>query len=192
VTSSNPTAGGVLTGSGVGPAELGRVIGVAKAFQTRVGSGPMPTELDGDEAIRLRGTGDKQWDEFGTTTGRPRRVGWLDLVALRFARRVNGLTELALTKLDILSGLERLPVCVAYECDGVRYENYPVQSGNLAAFRPLYEELDGWEEDVMGISDYDDLPANAQGYISFIENYTGIPVTIVSNGPAPEHTLFRA
>jgi adenylosuccinate synthase len=192
VTSSNPTAGGVLTGSGVGPAELGRVIGVAKAFQTRVGSGPMPTELDGDEAIRLRGTGDKQWDEFGTTTGRPRRVGWLDLVALRFARRANGLTELALTKLDILSSIERLPVCVAYECDGARYENYPAQSGNLAAFRPLYEELEGWEEDVMGISDYDDLPANAQAYIRFIENYTGIPVTIVSNGPAPEHTLFRA
>lgn len=191
VTSSNPTTGGVLTGSGVGPGAIGRVIGVAKAFQTRVGSGPMPTELEGADATRLRGTGEQQWDEFGTTTGRPRRVGWLDLVALEFARRVNGLTELALTKLDILSKLPGIPVCVAYEWDGGAHESYPAQMGNLAACRPVYQELPGWEADVMGVSRWDALPDAAQAYIHFIEEHAGIPVTIVSTGPAPEHTLFR-
>jgi adenylosuccinate synthase len=181
----------VLTGSGVGPSAIRRVIGVAKAFQTRVGSGPMPTELDGTSATRLRGTGDKQWDEFGTTTGRPRRVGWLDLVALEFSRRVNGLTELALTKLDILSGLSSVPVCVAYEWDGGTHESYPAQVGNLAAVRPIYKELPGWEADVMGVSSWDTLPDEARAYIRFIEEYVGVPVTIVSTGPAPEHTLFR-
>jgi adenylosuccinate synthase len=191
VTSSNPTTGGVLTGSGVGPNVTGRIIGVAKAFQSRVGSGAMPSELDGKTAIRLRGTGTNQWDEFGTTTGRPRRVGWLDLVALKYARRLNGLTELAVTKLDILSGLNPLPVCVAYEIDGKRVDNYPAQIGSLAAARPIYEELAGWEEDIMGTTSYDGLPAAAKQYISFIEAYVGIPVTIVSNGPAPEHTIYR-
>lgn len=191
VTSSNPTTGGVLTGSGVGPGAINRVIGVTKAFQTRVGSGPIPTELDGASATRLRGTGDKQWDEFGTTTGRPRRVGWLDLVALEFSRRVNGLTELALTKLDILSKLPTIPVCVAYEWDGGVHESYPAQMGNLAAVRPIYSELPGWDADVMGVSSWDDLPDEAKAYIHFIEEQAGIPVTIVSTGPAPEHTLFR-
>jgi adenylosuccinate synthase len=191
VTSSNPTTGGVLTGSGVGPGAIGRVIGVAKAFQTRVGSGPMPTELEGAEATRLRGTGEQQWDEFGTTTGRPRRVGWLDLVALEFARRVNGLTELALTKLDVLSRMPVIPVCVAYQWDGGAHESYPAQMGNLAAVRPVYHELAGWEADVMGVSRWDDLPDAAKAYIHFIEEQARIPVTIVSTGPAPEHTLFR-
>ncbi len=191
VTSSNPTTGGVFTGAGIGPGAVQRVIGVAKAFQTRVGSGPMPTELDGDAAVRLRGTGDKQWDEFGTTTGRPRRVGWLDLVALRYARRVNGLTELALTKLDILAGLPYLPLCIGYEMDGQRVEEYPAQLGTLAAVRPIYEELPGWGEDVMGTQAYDDLPEAARAYVRFIEEYVGIPVTIISTGPAPEHTLTK-
>ncbi len=163
VTSSNPTTGGTLTGAGVGPGAIGRVIGVAKAFQTRVGSGPMPTELDGDAAVRLRGTGEKQWDEFGTTTGRPRRVGWLDLVALRYARRVNGLTELAMTKMDILAGLSSLLVCVAYEVEGERLDDYPAQLGNLAAVRPLYEELPGWQADVMGTQQYDGVARRGAG-----------------------------
>lgn len=191
VTSSNPTTGGVLTGSGVGANALGKVIGVAKAFQTRVGSGPMPTEVSGDTAVRLRGTGSQQWDEFGTTTGRPRRVGWLDLVALKFSRRVNGLTELALTKLDILSGLPELPVCVGYEMDGNAVKEFPSQMGNLGAMKPQYEMLPGWTGNIMGATTYADLPQEAQAYIAFIEEFVGIPVTIASTGPAPEHTILR-
>lgn len=191
VTSSNPTTGGVLTGSGVGANALGKVIGVAKAFQTRVGSGPMPTEVSGDTAVRLRGTGSQQWDEFGTTTGRPRRVGWLDLVALKFSRRVNGLTELALTKLDILSGLPELPVCVGYEMDGNAVKEFPSQMGNLGAMKPQYEMLPGWNGNIMGATTYADLPQEAQNYIAFIEEFVGIPVTIASTGPAPEHTILR-
>jgi adenylosuccinate synthase len=191
VTSSNPSTGGVLTGAGVGPGAIDRVIGVAKAFQTRVGSGPMPTELEGDAASRLRGSGAQQWDEFGTTTGRPRRVGWLDLVALRYARRVNGLSELAVTKMDILAGLNVVPVCVAYQKDEERLEQYPAQSGDLVTVTPVYRELAGWEEDIMGVQSYDALPAEAQAYIAYIEEYVGITVRIISNGPAPEHTLFR-
>ena len=191
VTSSNPITGGIFTGSGIGPSAIQRVIGVAKAFQTRVGAGPMPTEIEGDGAVRLRGTGSNQWDEFGTTTGRPRRVGWLDLVALKYSRRLNGLTEIALTKLDILSGLNVLPLCVAYEQNGKRIDDYPAQIGDLADMTPVYEELPGWEEDIMGRTDYDNLPTEAQQYVRFIEEYVGIPVTIVSNGPAPEHTVYR-
>ncbi|MGH2544432.1 MAG: adenylosuccinate synthase [Ardenticatenaceae bacterium] len=192
VTSSNPTIGGVLTGAGVGPGAIGRIVGVAKAFQTRVGSGPMPTELDGEGAVRLRGTGEQQWDEFGTTTGRPRRVGWLDLVALRFARRVNGLSELALTKMDILAGINVVPVCVAYEREGERLDDYPAQAGSLAAVRPVYEELPGWEEDIMGVQEFDALPAEAQSYLRFIEAYVGLPVTIISTGPGPEDTVYQS
>jgi adenylosuccinate synthase len=191
VTSSNPTTGGVLTGSGVGANTLSKVIGVAKAFQTRVGSGPMPTEVAGDTAVRLRGTGSQQWDEFGTTTGRPRRVGWLDLVALKFSRRVNGLTELALTKLDILSGLPELPVCVGYEMDGNAIKEFPSQMGNLGAMKPQYEMLPGWTGNIMGATTHADLPQEAQAYIAFIEEFVGIPVTIASTGPAPEHTILR-
>jgi adenylosuccinate synthase len=191
VTSSNPTIGGVMTGAGVGANALGTIMGVAKAFQTRVGSGPMPTEVDGDTAVRLRGTGSQQWDEFGTTTGRPRRVGWLDLVALKFSRRVNGLTELALTKLDILSGLPELPVCIGYEVEGKPVTEYPSQTGNLGAMKPKYEMLPGWTGNIMGHTSFDELPQEALAYIRFIENFVGIPVTIVSTGPAPEHTIVR-
>jgi adenylosuccinate synthase len=191
VTSSNPTTGGVLTGSGVGANAIGKVMGVVKAFQTRVGSGPMPTEVDGDTAVRLRGTGAQQWDEFGTTTGRPRRVGWLDLMALKFSRRVNGLTELAVTKLDILSGLPEIPVCVSYELDGQQINDFPTQAGNLGAMKPQYTTLPGWNGNIMGVTNYDELPAEAQAYIRFIEEYVGIPVSIVSTGPAPDHTILR-
>lgn len=191
VTSSNPITGGIFIGSGIGPSAIQRVIGVVKAFQTRVGAGPMPTEIVGDGAIRLRGTGSNQWDEFGTTTGRPRRVGWLDLVALKYSRRLNGLTEIALTKLDILSGFNSLRLCVAYESNGQRLDDYPAQIGELADMTPIYEELPGWEEDIMGRTDYNSLAPEAQQYVRFIEEYVGIPVSIVSNGPAPEHTIYR-
>jgi adenylosuccinate synthase len=144
VTSSSPTAGGALTGLGLGPKAVGKVFGVAKAFSSRVGSGPFVTELDGEAAVRLRGTGANPWDEYGTTTGRPRRVGWLDLVVLRHAVRVNSLTDLVLTKLDILSGLPEIPVCVAYELDGQRIEYFPPEPELLERCKPIYETLPGW------------------------------------------------
>ena len=150
VTSSSPTAGGAMTGLGVGPRAVDRVVGVAKAFTTRVGGGPFPTELDGPPAARLRGTGENPWDEYGTTTGRPRRVGWLDLPILRHARRVNSLSDLVLTKLDILSGLAEIPVCVAYELDGRRVESFPTDLSVLARCRPVYETLPGWADDITG------------------------------------------
>jgi hypothetical protein len=146
VTSSSPTAGGVLTGLGVGPRHVRRVIGIAKAFTSRVGSGPFPSELDGEMAARLRGTGEKPWDEYGTTTGRARRVGWLDMVMLRHAVRINGLTEIVLTKLDILSGLPEIKVCVAYEVNGRRLDHYPTTPSLLDDCTPIYETLPGWEK----------------------------------------------
>jgi adenylosuccinate synthase len=189
VTSSSPTAGGAMTGLGVGPRMVDRVIGVAKAFTSRVGSGPFPTELDGAAAARLRGTGDKPWDEFGTTTGRPRRVGWLDLPILRHARRVNSLSELVLTKLDILSGLAEIPVCVAYELDGRRVESLPHDLKALARCRPIYEALPGWAEDVMGARRPQDLPAAARWYIEFVSAGAGVPVSYTSVGPGREQFI---
>ncbi len=192
VTSSHPTVGGVLAGAGVGPDALSRVIGVVKAFQTRVGSGPMPTEVRGELAERLRGSGANPWDEFGTTTGRPRRVGWLDGVALRYSVQLNGLTELAVTKLDVLTGLERVAVAVAYELDGVRLETFPAQQAGLDRCRPVYEYLPGWNEDITGARRLEDLPAAARDYLRFIEELAGVPVTIVSVGPATEQTILCA
>ncbi|CUS04633.2 Adenylosuccinate synthetase [Candidatus Promineifilum breve] len=189
VTSSSPTAGGALTGLGVGPREVDRVIGVAKAFTTRVGSGPFPTELDGAAATRLRGTGEKPWDEFGTTTGRPRRVGWLDLPILRHARRVNSLSELVLTKLDILSGLDEIPVCVVYELDGRRVESFPHDLRALARCRPIYEMLPGWAEDVTETRRPGDLPDAARRYVDFVAAGAGAPVSYVSVGPGREQFI---
>lgn len=183
VTSSSPTTGGVMTGLGVGPGHIRRIIGVAKAFTTRVGSGPFPCELDGELAMRLRGTGENPWDEYGTTTGRPRRVGWLDLVILRHAVRVNGLTELMLTKLDILSGFDALHVCVGYERNGRRLKQLPTNLDALAACTPVYETLPGWQEDIMGARTPSDLPAAARGYIQFVAETLGVPVTYASVGP---------
>lgn len=191
VTSSNPTSGGVLTGAGIGPNAVERVIGVVKAFQSRVGAGAMPTELSGDDAVRLRGTGENPWDEFGTTTGRPRRVGWLDGVALRYSARLNGLTELAVTKLDILSGVEELPVAVAYEVDDEQLEDFPAQREGLERCTPVYEHLSGWDEDIMDARTIEALPAEAREYLQFIEEIAGVPVSIVSVGPAPEQTIRR-
>ncbi|MCL4868273.1 MAG: adenylosuccinate synthase [Anaerolineae bacterium] len=183
VTSSSPTSSGALVGLGVGPRVVGQVLGVAKAFTSRVGSGPFPSELEGDEAVRLRGTGSNPWDEYGTTTGRPRRVGWLDLVILNHAQRINGLTELALTKLDILSGLEQIPVCVGYELDGESIHYFPTDLQQLARCRPIYQILPGWSEDVTHARTLDDLPENAQQYINFISTQTGLPIRLVSVGP---------
>ncbi|MEZ4515419.1 MAG: adenylosuccinate synthase [Chloroflexota bacterium] len=189
VTSSSPTAGGALTGLGVGPRTVERVAGVAKAFTTRVGSGPFPTELEGEAAGRLRGTGANPWDEYGTTTGRPRRVGWLDLMILDYARRINSLTDFVVTKLDILSGLEEIPVCVAYELDGERITYFPAELGLLARCQPVYETLPGWSEDIMGARQPEDLPANARRYIDFIAERTGVPVHHVSVGPGREQFI---
>lgn len=189
VTSSSPTAGGAMTGLGVGPRHVDRVIGVAKAFTTRVGGGPFPTELEGEEATRLRGTGEKPWDEYGTTTGRPRRVGWLDLAILRHARRVNSLSDLVLTKLDILSGLPEIPVCVAYELDGRRVESFPTDLSLLARCRPIYETLPGWGEDVTAARAPADLPANARRYVDFVAAGSGVPVSYVSVGPSREQFI---
>ena len=189
VTSSSPTAGGAMTGLGVGPRAVDRVIGVAKAFTTRVGSGPFPTELDGAVAARLRGTGENPWDEYGTTTGRPRRVGWLDLPILRHARRVNSLSDLVLTKLDILSGLDEIPVCVGYELDGRRVDSFPTDLSVLARCRPIYEALPGWGEDVTAARAPSDLPDNARRYVTFVAEGAGVPVSYVSVGPGREQFI---
>ena len=191
VTSSAPTAGGALTGLGIGPKHVDRIVGVAKAFTTRVGGGPFPTELDGDAASRLRGTGENPWDEYGTTTGRPRRVGWLDLVILYHARRVNSLTEFVVTKLDILSGLDEIPVCVAYELDGERIKHIPADLDQLGRCRPVYETVPGWQEDIMQARQLSDLPANARRYVDFIAEKTGVPVSYISVGPAREQFIVQ-
>jgi adenylosuccinate synthase len=191
VTSSHPTVGGVMTGLGIGPQYVGRVVGVVKAYQTRVGAGPMPTELTGELGDRLRGTGTQPWDEFGTTTGRPRRCGWLDAVTLRYAVRVNGLTEVAITKLDVLSRFEELDVCVAYELDGRRVESFPVDLEVLAHCRPVYETLPGWQVDISRAQSFADLPEQARQYVSLVEEILGIPASLVSVGPARDQTVRR-
>ncbi len=183
VTSSSPTAAGALLGLGLGVGCVERVIGVTKAFQTRVGAGPFPTELSGELALHLRGSGEHPWDEYGTTTGRPRRVGWLDVVLLRYAVRVNGLSELAVTKLDILSGLETLRLCIAYRRGGQVFTQLPYGPGELQAFEPVYEELPGWQQDVRSARAWEDLPAQARAYILRLEELSGVPVRLVSVGP---------
>lgn len=193
VTSSSTVASAALTGLGLGMTAAcdARVTGVVKAFQTRVGSGPFPTEVGGELAQRLRGTGANPWDEYGTTTGRPRRVGWLDGVLLRYASRLNGFTELAVTKLDILSGLDTLCLCVAYEADGKRIEEIPFGPSNLESFRPVYEELPGWKEDVSGARKWGGLPRAAKRYLEQVAGLTGVPLRLVSVGPEREQVISR-
>ena len=183
VTSSNPTAPGVLVGLGIGLCNIGRIIGVTKAFQTRVGEGPFPTEVFGDIAQQLRGTGENPWDEFGTTTGRARRVGWLDIVLLRYAVRVNGLTELTVTKLDILSGLGPLKICIGYREGNQTHEELPLGPSDLAPFEPIFEQLPGWDEDITAVRHWEDLPKGAQEYLQRIQALAGIPVKMASVGP---------
>ena len=184
VTSSNVTATGVFSGLGIGVHSVESVIGATKAFQSRVGAGPFPTELEGEMATRLRGTGANPWDEFGTTTGRPRRVGWLDAVLLRYAKRINGLTELVLTKLDVLSGIELLQVCTNYQDEqGNRYEMPEFGVCDLERYHPVYAQLKGWQSDLTKIRFWMDLPEEARAYVRFIEKLTGLPVSMVSVGP---------
>ncbi len=183
VTSSSTIAGGVLTALGVGPKHVTRVIGVAKAFCTRVGAGPFPTELRDALGDRLRGSGANPWDEFGSTTGRPRRTGWLDLVALKHAARINGLTELVLTKLDILTGIDPLRVCVAYSIRGEQTSEFPGDSATLSQCVPVYTDLPGWRADVTSARRIDDLPQAARAYIVAIESFAGVPISHVSVGP---------
>ncbi len=189
VTSSHPTTSGALAGLGVGATHLRRVIGIVKAFQTRVGGGPFPTELLDETAERLRGTGEQPWDEYGTTTGRPRRCGWLDGVLLRYAIRINGLTEIALTKLDILSGLDPVRICTAYQWDDGLFEDFSPSAVDLSDFAPQYEELPGWEEDLMQARFWGDLPHEAQNYIRRVQDIAGLPVRLVSVGPERDQVI---
>ncbi|RLC61480.1 MAG: adenylosuccinate synthase [Chloroflexota bacterium] len=187
VTSSYPTVGGALVGLGLGPQHLTRIIGVTKAYQTRVGAGPFPTELldaDGDHLVEVG-------HEYGTTTGRRRRAGWLDAVALRYAVQVNGLSELALTKLDVLGGLDPLRIAVAYTCDGETLTRFPADAAMLARCQPVYEELSGWEEDISAARAFDDLPQAARAYVARIEELAGVPATLISVGPEREQTICR-
>ena len=178
VTSSNATIGGVCTGLGIGPRAIDTVLGVAKAYTTRVGEGPLPTELTGAIGDRLRETG----KEFGAVTGRPRRCGWYDAVAVRYAVRVNGLDALALTKLDVLDGLPELQVCTAYRCNGATLTEMPGDTAQLAACEPVYETLPGWTSPTQGRQSYDDLPREARAYVARLEEITGVPAAIVSTG----------
>jgi len=186
VTSSNPVAGGVCTGAGIGPRQVDRVIGVAKAYATRVGSGPFVTELFdevGDHLVTAGG-------EFGTNTGRRRRTGWLDLVMLRHAVRLNSLTEVALTKLDVLDGLDRLKVCVAYDLDGERHEHMPYHQSVIHKAAPVYADLAGWSTDLSGVTSSAELPAAAADYIAFLEEGVGVPIRLVGVGPGRSQYLY--
>jgi adenylosuccinate synthase len=187
VTSSNATAGGACTGAGVPPNRIDRIVGVAKAYVTRVGEGPFPTELLGESGEWLRLAG----GEFGTTTGRPRRCGWYDAVVARYASRLNGFTDIVLTKLDVLSGLERVPVCVAYEVDGVRYDEMPVTQTDFHHARPVYEYLDGWSEDLTGIRRFEDLPKAAQQYVLALEEMSGTRISVIGVGCDRDATVVR-
>jgi adenylosuccinate synthase len=187
VTSSSPVAGGALAGAGVGPGWIERVIGIVKAYTTRVGAGPFPTELQGEDGEALRAAG----DEFGTTTGRARRCGWLDTVALRYAARVNGLTELFVTKLDVLSRLERIPVATAYRIDGEVTEDWPMTQTELHHAEPVYEQFEGWREDISGVTRLADLPRAARAYVDAIEKLGGVTVTAIGVGPGREQTVAQ-
>ncbi len=185
VTSSNPTAGGACTGSGIPPTRIDGVIAVVKAYATRVGSGPFPTELHGAEGQRLRDEG----AEFGTTTGRPRRCGWYDAVVARYAARVNGVTDFVLTKLDVLTGWERVPVCVAYDVDGERVEEMPMTQTGFHHARPVYELFDGWDEDISSARSLGDLPKNAQAYVEALQEMSGAPISAIGVGPGRDQTV---
>lgn len=185
VTSSNSTAGGASTGSGIGPNAISRVIGIVKAYTTRVGSGPFPTELDNAEGEHLRQAG----AEFGTTTGRPRRCGWYDAPIARYSARINGITDFVLTKLDVLTGLAEIPVCVAYEVDGARFDEMPVNQSDFHHATPIYESFPGWTEDISTARTFDDLPANAQNYVRAIEAMSGARFSAIGVGPARDEII---
>ena len=188
VTSSSPSTGGVCAGAGVPPTALENLIGVAKAYTTRVGNGPFPTELDNDLGEKIRQVG----GEFGATTGRPRRTGWLDLVSLKHACMINGINNLVITKLDVLTGLETLKIATRYKTeDGKIIDYFTSSTTKLYQYEPVYEELKGWKEDITMARSYDELPENAQKYIEFIEEYLGINVCLVSVGPERNQNIIR-
>jgi adenylosuccinate synthase len=185
VTSSSPTSGGACVGAGIGPTRVTKVIGIIKAYTTRVGSGPFPTELNDEQGEYLRQAG----GEFGVTTGRARRTGWFDAVIARYATRINGITDLFVTKLDVLSSLDKIPVCVAYDVDGERLDDIPMTQTDFHHARPVYEYLDGWAEDISGARTFADLPAAAQSYIRTIEEISGSKVSAIGVGPRRDQTI---
>jgi len=185
VTSSSPTAGGACAGSGIGPTRISKVIGIVKAYTTRVGEGPFPTEITDEYGDYLRRTG----MEYGVTTGRPRRCGWFDAVVARYSTRVNGVTDYFLTKLDVLSTLDKVPVCVGYEVDGVRHDEIPMTQTEFHHASPVYEYFDGWWDDISQVRSFTDLPANAQAYVRAVEEMIGAPVVAVGVGPRRDQTL---
>jgi adenylosuccinate synthase len=187
VTSSNASIGGVCTGMGVPPRAIGRALGVVKAYTTRVGEGPFPTELSGEMGNRLRETG----SEYGAVTGRPRRCGWFDAVAARYAARINGLDGLALTKLDVLDGLERIDICTSYRCGGRTLTEFPSDVGQLAACEPIYESMPGWSSPTAGVRTYAALPEAARAYIARLEDVSGVRAAIVSTGSERDDTIIR-
>ncbi|MCD5421626.1 adenylosuccinate synthase [Rhodococcus pyridinivorans] len=187
VTSSNPTAGGAAVGSGIGPAKISTVLGILKAYTTRVGSGPFPTELfDGHGAYLA-----KQGGEVGVTTGRARRTGWFDAVIARYATRVNGITDYFLTKLDVLSGLDTVPICVGYEVDGVRIDEMPMTQTDVHHAKPIYEEMPGWWEDITHARTFEELPKNAQNYVLRLEELSGAYISCIGVGPGRDETIVR-
>lgn len=191
VTSSHPTAAGALLGLGIGPKHVRRVIGVTKAFQTRVGSGPFPTELHDKRGEKLRGTGENPWDEFGTTTGRPRRCGWLDGVLLQYAARVNGLTELALTKLDVLSGLDPLQICTSYSHTQGLVDPLSLNLASLEEIQPVYTQLEGWIQDLQEVRYWGDLPPEAHSYIRKLEEISELRIRWISVGAERDQMIYR-
>ena len=186
VTSSSTLSGSALVGTGVGPSAIDKVVGITKAYTTRVGSGPFPTELNDEVGEKLRAVG----QEFGATTGRARRCGWLDLVALRYALRINGITNLALMKMDVLSGMKEIKVCTSYELDGQVIKDYPVSPGDLERAKPIYETLPGWSEDISIVKNIKDLPKNCQDYAQFIGKELATPIDVLSVGPGRDQTLW--
>jgi adenylosuccinate synthase len=187
VTSSNPTAGGATTGSGIGPTKITGVIGILKAYTTRVGSGPFPTELFDDMGEFLRTVG----HEVGVTTGRNRRCGWFDAPIAKYATRVNGLTDIFLTKLDVLTGLKEIPVCVAYDVDGVRTEEMPVSQTDFHHAKPIYEMFPGWTQDITGVTTFEGLPKMAQEYVLALEKMSGTRISAIGVGPDRNATIVR-
>lgn len=186
VTSSSPTSAGVCEGAGVSPKKLDTIIGVVKAYSTRVGEGPFATELFDDMGEHIRKVG----AEYGATTGRPRRCGWLDLCVVKQAAVINGLTDLVITKIDVLTGIKKLPVCIGYEIKGKVYDTIPASLKDYAAAKPVYKEFDGWDEDITGVRKYEDLPENCRKYLEFIEEYTKTRIALVSVGPDRENNIY--
>ncbi|WP_349829263.1 adenylosuccinate synthase [Brevibacterium litoralis] len=187
VTSSNPSAGGAVVGSGIGPTRINRVVGIVKAYTTRVGAGPFPTELFDEMGIHLQKTG----GEYGVNTGRPRRCGWYDAVIARYAARVNGFTDYVLTKLDVLSGLDEIPVCVGYEVDGTFMDEMPVSQSDFHHAKPVYETFPGWQEDITGAREFSDLPQTAQDYVLALEKLSGCRMSVIGVGPDREQSIVR-